>query len=189
MNIATIIAFVKEHKGAILSLGAVPAAFYAIKKLSGSKKHVTGPAKVIVKEDMPVESTPIRRRMTPARKNRIIGDVRQELITLIPEDYTITFGQSEKQGYRGYYVRKNDKVWLFLCWSNILEDSYGSSTFWIELSEAATVIFKDRNLKLNFDIYTHPLHTGRIVISVSDEDMRNSRGVADEVYSLVKEVF
>ena len=189
MNIDAVITFLKKHKGAIISLGAIPAAIFTIRNLPGLKKQVKEPAEMSVGKNIPAEPIPVRRRMTAVRKNRIIGDIRRELLKLIPKEYAITFGKSEKQGYRGYYVRKNDKDWLFLCWSDVLEDAYDSSTIWVELSEAVTGTFKERNLKLGYDIYTHPSHPGRIAISIPDEDVGNISTVADEVGTLVKEVF
>ena len=189
MNIDAVIAFLKKHKGAIISLGAIPAAIFTIRNLSGLKRQEKGSADVSTGKNKPAESKSARRRMTSARKNRIISDIRRELLTLIPKEYIISFGKSEKQGYRGYYVRKNDNDWLFLCWSDVLEDAYESSTFWVELSESVTGNFKERNLKLGYDIYTHPAHPGRIAISIPDEDVNDIRNVAEEVGTLMKEVF
>jgi hypothetical protein len=189
MKIEKIKKILSRHKGkALVGAGLVPVVYFAWKKrgsIWNGIKGITGrmlPSKAEPGEAM----SPVILKLTDSRKTDMVNTVRFMVSKYDTGPFSIVYGRSRKQGYMGYYVRSESGPALFFGWSDEFERTYPVTPFWIALDPQATKVFKEKNLKVHYDIYPNPKEEQSILVSVPPEEMEDPEAVSGKIMELAR---
>lgn len=173
--------FLSGHKKkAIFGAGMIPVAVVAWKKrkaiwsgVKGVHARVSGK-----KEQAPVSA------MSESRKTDMVNTVRFMLSKYDTSAFHIIYSRGKKEKNMGYFLRTAGEGALFFGWSEGFEAEHPVTPFWIALDSKATGAFRDRGLKMFYDIYPNPRDEQSILISVSLEEMEDPLAVASKIMEL-----
>ena len=181
--------FLSKHKGkSLIGAGLLPVAYLAWKKRDAiweriaGKKEKTPPLKTETVE----EALPIKIKFTSSRKTDLVNTVRFMLSQHDTKELKIAYCRSRKQGYMGYYIRAYGGFTLFFGWSDEFEKRYPETPFWIALDPQATNVFREKNLKIQFDIYANLRDERSILICMRPEEMENPQEVSAKILELAR---
>jgi len=181
--------FLSKHKGkSLIGAGLLPVAYLAWKKrdvigeiIKGKKEKTPLP-----KTETVEEALPIKIKFTSSRKTDLVNTVRFMLSQHDTKPFKIAYCRSRKQGYMGYYIRAYGGFTLFFGWSDEFEKRYPETPFWIALNPQATNVFREKNLKIQYDIYANPRDERSILISLPFGEMENPKEVSAKILELAR---
>ncbi len=169
-----------HKKKAILGAGLIPVAVLAWKKretiwsgVKGVRTRVTGK-----KEEAALPG------MSDSHKTDLVNTVRFMLSKYDTSAFHIIYERGKKEKYMGYFLRTAGEASLFFGWSEGFEAAHPVTPFWIALDGKATEAFRDRGLKLFYDIYPNPRDERSVLIAISLEEMEDPLAVVGKILEL-----
>ena len=173
--------FLTGHKKkAILGAGLIPVAFLAWKK----RKAIWGGMKDVhsrVAGGKPKIAVP---GLSDSIKTDQVNTVRFMLSKFDTSAFHISYGRGKKDRRMGYFLRTAGEASLFFGWSESFEEAHPVTPFWIALDSKATEAFRERGLKIFYDIYPNPNDEQSILISITPEEMDDPLAVAGKILDL-----
>lgn len=173
--------FLTGHKKkAILGAGIIPVAFLAWKKRKAIWSGMKGVHSRVAGKKAETAVT----GLSDSNKTDLVNTVRFMLSKFDTSAFHISYGRGKKDKHMGYFLRTAQEASLFFGWSENFEEAYPITPFWIALDSKATEVFRERGLKIFYDIYPNPKDEQSILISVTPEEMEDPLAVAGKIMDL-----